>query len=120
MPQLPASSTPTDELASQRKPRTFIVPTGTVTDLAVTLAQASDELLRLIRVVGQVSDRVAEPRVVEWLTPNIMMVSTRLDTLTEIIKAIVEEQGGPPLPPVPPTQLPPAGTPPSPTGAQHG
>jgi len=90
LPSQPASF-PLTELASQRK-RTFIVPSSTVVDLTVTTARLSDDLVQLIRVVGQIADKMQEPKIIDWVSPNIQACSHHLETLRLLLTAVVEEQ----------------------------
>jgi hypothetical protein len=70
----------------------MIVPGMSIAQLAVTSSKLSDDLIQLIRVIGQVAEKQGEPKILDWLTPYIMACSGDLDTLQEALRAIVEEQ----------------------------
>lgn len=93
MPTLSPSSFSTGRMqASQQQPAGSIrVPLDAIRVLAITTAQQSDDVVLLIEIVGRAATRLEEPRLLDWLSPFILQISARLDTMQEVLRAVLEE-----------------------------
>lgn len=70
------------------------MPVSSVASLAVTTQLMSDDVLSLIRLVGQISTRYGDPAIMDMMTPNIQMISLHLDVFRCELEAVLAEQGG--------------------------